>query len=145
MITSFGSGPLSNFYWSPTRYQGVDYATVEHAFQAAKSLNPANQMRISLMENPSEAKRFGRSIPLRPDWEAIKLQVMRDLLRLKFNPWEPTPYFANVLLGTGDQTLVEGNTWGDTYWGQSPLGTGHNWLGFLLMGVRAELRSGDWA
>ena len=74
----------------------------------------------------------------RDGWENIKNAVMLDLLRQKFAQ-EP---FKSLLLATGDVHLEEGNQHGDKYWG-TVNGEGLNWLGKLLMQVRAELRQGD--
>ena len=86
--------------------------------------------------NPSEAKRLGRRVRLRSDWEQVKYDVMLDVVRAKFNQH---PDLAQKLLATGDEELVEGNDWGDTYWGVCN-GRGKNMLGKILMRVRAELR-----
>ena len=86
--------------------------------------------------NPSEAKRLGRRMRLRSDWEQVKYDVMLDVVRAKFNQH---PDLAQKLLATGDEELVEGNDWGDTYWGVCN-GRGKNMLGKILMRVRAELR-----
>lgn len=136
-IDSFRNGYafLSNFYPSPVTYQGDLYPTVEHAFQAAKTHNPQERDKVRLAPTPTGAKRAGRRVDLRPDWEQVKLQVMASLLTQKF--CDPT--LADLLALTGDQELVEGNTWGDRFWGVCK-GTGHNHLGRLLMEVRAELR-----
>lgn len=85
------------------------------------------------------AKKLARTVPLRADWDTIKIHVMRTLLREKFSQ-EPE---RSILLATGSEELVEGNWWHDRFWGQCPLGTGENWLGRLLMEVRAELQQGD--
>lgn len=134
MIDSF-SGPyrfLSNFY---DRAPGP---TVEHLFQAAKTTDREWKEAILSASTPAFAKKLGRQAPMRPDWEDVKLGVMRDLLTTKF--WAGTSY-AIALLATGDEQLIEGNTWGDTYWGVCD-GVGQNWLGRLLMEVRDELRRG---
>ena len=47
---------------------------------------------------------------------------------------------ADCLVDTGDQPLIEGNTWGDRFWGVCG-GTGMNHLGRLLMEVREELQA----
>ena len=86
--------------------------------------------------NLSEAKRLGRRVRLRSDWEQVKYDVMLDVVRAKFNQH---PDLAQKLLATGDEELVEGNDWGDTYWGVCN-GRGKNMLGKILMRVRAELR-----
>jgi N-glycosidase YbiA len=93
---------------------------------------------------PTKAKQLGQSVVIRRDWEAIKLQVMRDAIRFKF----PTIHheLSELLLATGDAMLIEGNAWDDRYWGaiynlETDKWTGYNWLGHLLMARRAELRS----
>lgn len=142
MITSFQASdgsqtPLSNFYAQPVQVEGVVYPTAEHAFQAMKSLDLRVRQEVAAIETPGAAKRFGRQMALRSDWEAVKLGVMRTVLAQKF----AHPDAAIFLLGTGDQFLIEGNHWGDRFWGQCPVGFGENWLGFLLMGIRAGLRA----
>ncbi len=127
---------LSNFYQSVVRMDGVDYPTVEHAFQAAKNPSAAYRERVASAREPGHAKRLGRMVMLRADWEHVKLDVMLALLRIKFYRGGD---LADRLLATGDHELVEGNTWGDAYWGVCN-GVGENHLGKLLMQVRGELR-----
>lgn len=79
------------------------------------------------------AKRAGQRLALRPDWEQIKQAVMLNLQRQKYS----YPELRTLLLATGNLELIEGNTWGDTYWGVCN-GVGDNWLGKILMQVRAE-------
>lgn len=139
-ITSF-SGPhrwLSNFWPAPVRMSGVVYPTVEHAYQAAKTTDPSLRQQIAAVRSPAEAKRLGRRLPLRPDWEQIKQPVMLACLRAKFRH----PELHARLLATGDALLVEGNAWGDRYWGVCR-GIGQNHLGRLLMQVRNELRESE--
>jgi len=126
---------LSNFAPIPggVAYEGVRYPTVEHAFQAAKTTDPAQRAMILALPTPGQAKRAGRTVSLRPDWETRKLSVMAALLRQKFAR-EP---FRGLLLATGSAELVEGNTWGDRFWGVD--GSGENHLGLLLMAIRSEL------
>lgn len=129
---------LSNFSPSPITYLGSIAPTVEHAFQAAKSYDPALAERILQAATARDAKRMGRAVPIRPDWDKVRLSVMRELLRLKFATGS---WLAGQLVATGDAFLLEGNTWGDRYWGAVD-GVGDNWLGHLLMARRAELRGG---
>lgn len=128
---------LSNFYPVRIEYKGNLYLTLEHAMQAAKTTNDRDRRFVNQNCNPAEAKKRGRLIKLRPDWEAVKLDVVRDLLRIKFAPGSK---LASKLLATGDAELVEGNKHGDTFWGVCR-GVGLNWLGVLLMQIRSELRS----
>jgi ribA/ribD-fused uncharacterized protein len=127
---------LSNFHPSTIKYDGRVYRTVEHAYQAAKTNEPIDKKRIGNASTPGEAKRHGKRCTLRKDWEAIKNNVMLDLLRVKFSH-EP---YRSQLLATGNSKLIEGNTWGDQYWGVCR-GKGKNMLGVLLMKVRDEVRS----
>lgn len=134
IITSF-RGPhafLSNFYNVPVKYNGLCYRSAEAAFQAAKC--PEQAALFTTMSSP-EAKQAGKHVPLRPDWDSVKLQVMRDIVTAKFmqNAW-----LGDKLKATGQATLVEGNTWGDRFWGVCN-GSGQNWLGRILMEVRDSL------
>lgn len=136
-IDSFSGGYrfLSNFYPVKVKYEGVEYSSTEHAFQAAKTVNPSDRKKIRESGRPSDAKRLGRKVQLRTGWEAMKYDVMLDLLRQKF---AKSP-LREQLLETGDATLIEGNDWGDQTWGVCN-GKGKNMLGKLLMQVRSELR-----
>lgn len=125
---------LSNFHDAPVKLDGVTYPSVEHAYMAAKTTNPIQRMAIYSCKTPADAKRMGRKVTLRPDWDKVKLSVMEDLLRQKFQ----IPYLKMMLLHTGETPLVEENTWGDKYWGTC-YGVGQNNLGRLLMKIRDEL------
>lgn len=137
-IDSF-NGPyawLSNFYPAAVKLDGVVYVTLEHAFQAAKTLDPAERREIQLCSSPGQAKRLDRKVKLRRDWESVKVAVMRGLLRNKFTDSD----LARLLRDTGDCELIEGNSWNDRFWGVCG-GVGKNWLGRLLMEVRKELQA----
>ena len=112
--------------------------TVEHRFQAAKATTPEDRTAILNCPTPATAKRMGRAVILRPNWGEIKDEIMLALLREKFAPGTD---YAKWLLETGEQELLEGNRWGDRYWGVDlTTGEGQNVLGNLLMQVRRELR-----
>jgi len=125
---------LSNFQAAKVKLDGVTYDSVEHAYQAAKTLDKDERKKFQGI-TAGESKRLGRSIVLRKDWESVKINIMRDLLKQKFS--EHT--LKTDLLDTGDAVLIEGNNWNDTFWGVCR-GVGHNWLGRLLMELRDELR-----
>lgn len=131
---------LSNFWLSPVCYGAHTFPSVENAYQAAK-ISPSDVNVDALMEpfcryTPGQAKRKGKAIPLRQDWDMVKLDVMQFLVRCKFSlDYE----LADKLLETGDAILIEGNTWGDTYWGVCR-GEGQNHLGRILMQQRDELK-----
>jgi ribA/ribD-fused uncharacterized protein len=131
-----GYGFLSNFYKSTIYIDGVPWPSVEHAYQGHKTTDPVSREMIRKAKTPGEAKKLGQCVTLRPDWEDVKIDLMRTFLRKKFE----NPFLAPLLLKTGDAELVEGNTWNDTFWGVCR-GKGQNWLGKLLMEVRAELAS----
>jgi len=131
---------LSNFWPCTIHMDAFIYPSVEHAYQAAKSLDLAYRERIRDAYTASVAKNIGRRMTLRPGWEDMKLEVMYQLVRQKFtNDNEDSRSLKVQLLATGDSELCEGNTWGDMYWGTVG-GVGMNHLGRILMRVREELR-----
>lgn len=127
---------LSNFYPANVTFEDMSFPSVEHAYVAAKTLDRNERVRICYLTTGA-AKRYGRTLKLRPDWEDIKIEVMGNLVLQKFTRH---PHLKKMLLATGDQELVEGNHWGDTFWGVCK-GKGQNVLGRILMLVRAELSS----
>ena len=126
---------LSNFYECPVTYDGLTYRNNEAAFQAQKCINPKDREQFTTI-NSSEAKKLGRRVLLRKDWEDIKVQVMKEIVTAKF---EQNEDLQQKLLDTGDAYLEEGNTWGDRIWG-TVNGTGANNLGKILMEVRENIR-----
>lgn len=129
---------LSNFWNAPVMFDGTLYATLEHAYQAAKTHDAAGRRMISLAQTPGYAKRLGRTVRIRSDWEKAKLGVMEDLVRDKFTRH---PVLGKWLVDTSPRMLIEGNSWGDTYWGVCG-GVGENHLGHILMKIRSELING---
>ena len=127
---------LSNFAACSIWFEKHIYPSVEHAYQASKTMNKNERRHIRHLATPNEAKKEGQLVTQVRNWEAIKVETMRVLLREKFAQ-EPD---RTILLSTGEAKLVEGNWWRDTFWGESPLGTGQNWLGRLLMSTREELQ-----
>ena len=131
---------LSNFYPSPITENGITYPTVEHYFQAQKTLDINERHAIAAADTPGRAKRMGRLVTLRPDWEKVKIDVMRRGLELKFQE----SFLRVRLIGTGSHELVEGNTWHDNTYGDCKCTrcksiVGKNILGKLLMDLRAKL------
>ncbi|NOT53532.1 MAG: NADAR family protein [Deltaproteobacteria bacterium] len=129
---------LSNFFPVAVVYEAVVYPTAEHAFQAAKTLDPLVRARIRALPTAGAAKRSGRSLTLRSDWEQVKLTVMEQILRAKFQH----PVLRAHLLRTHPRPLVEVNTWSDRFWGVCH-GSGENHLGRLLMALRHEFLTAD--
>ena len=126
---------LSNFYECPVTYDGLTYRNNESAFQAQKCINSKDREQFTTL-NSSEAKKLGRRVVLRKDWENIKVQVMKEIVTAKF---EQNEDLQQKLLDTGDAYLEEGNTWGDRVWG-TVNGAGANNLGKILMEVRENIR-----
>lgn len=126
---------LSNFYPATIDMDGMSFQSSEAAYQAQKCLNAMDKFQFCTL-NARDAKKLGRKIRIRPDWEDIKDKVMARILELKFSQH---PDLGNLLIATGDTELIEGNHWRDIYWGVCD-GVGKNRLGELLMQVRSELR-----
>ena len=127
---------LSNFHMATVELDGLEYASTEHAYQAAKTLDPAERKQIRESLQAKDAKRLGKKITMRADWDEVKVSVMKDLVLQKFSKHEE---LKEKLLATGDAHLEETNTWNDTFWGVCR-GKGQNWLGKILMEVRKELQ-----
>jgi ribA/ribD-fused uncharacterized protein len=132
-------GCFSNFSAHPFTLDGLVWPTSEHYFQAQKFPGLEWAEEIRLAPNPMKAKRMGgsRAHPLRKDWERVKEDVMRLALEAKFTQHAS---LREVLLATGDQTLVEAAP-RDYYWGCGAKGTGRNRLGYLLMELRTKLKT----
>ena len=127
---------LSNFYEAPIDYNGLTYKNNEAAFQAQKVLDEKTREQFTELP-PNLAKKLGRKVELREDWEDVKVDIMKDICRTKF---ETHPSLMDRLLSTGDRTLIEGNDWNDTFWGVDDDNGGENMLGKLLMELREEFR-----
>lgn len=125
---------LSNMYPCIIEVEGQKYPSVEHAFQAMKSLDSNDRVAMSVCRSPEEAKQAGKLLNLRSDWEQVKVNLMYEILKKKFTD----PELAQKLKSTQGEELIEGNTWGDKFWGVYK-GQGENQLGKLLMKIREEI------
>lgn len=125
---------LSNFFKCCVVYEGILYSSSEAAYQAAKTLNSNERIRIAGLRSPGEAKKEGQLLALRPDWNMVKFKAMKEILQAKFRNTE----LMEMLKATGSEELVEINYWNDTIWGVCN-GVGSNMLGKLLMEVREGL------
>lgn len=135
---------LSNFFPVEIDYEGAVYPTIEHAFQAAKSLDFAERRAVKQAKTAGEAKRLGRKIRRRADWFDVSLVIMESLVRQKFTAY---PELRAKLLETGDIPLIEGNNWNDRFYGAVYDTTRNEWvgenhLGKILMKIRDELKQG---
>ena len=126
---------LSNFYERKVEYEGITYGSSEAAFQAQKTLDIEERLQFASL-TPMQSKRNGRKVALRPDWEGVKVLTMYEIVLAKFTQ---NPDLAEMLIATGDEELVEGNYWHDTFWGVCD-GVGTNFLGKILMQIRGELK-----
>jgi len=129
-------GCFSNFSCHSFQVDGTPWRTVEHYFQAMKFPGTEHEDAVRLAPAPMDAKKLGQTGPLRADWEEVKDDVMRRAVRAKF---EQNPDIRAILLGTGDEELIE-DAPNDAYWGCGAEGTGKNMLGKILMEIRGELR-----
>jgi ribA/ribD-fused uncharacterized protein len=125
---------LSNFFHARVTYEGLEYPSTEHAYQAAKTLDK-HARKAFLHVKAGEAKRMGKCLKIRSDWESVKLGVMKEVVLRKFTTHKD---LCAKLLSTGQAKLIEGNDWGDVYWGKVD-GKGENHLGLILMEVRSLL------
>jgi ribA/ribD-fused uncharacterized protein len=146
---------LSNFAFSPIvvrmeyfpgYYRKVAFSTVEHAYQANKMVKFSDVEKIQAIEPPNEAKKLARSLPLRKNWDTIRIPTMTRLIDLKFPFYADMyrensylPIMTDKLLDTEDCRLIEGNWWNDIFWGKCN-GEGENHLGKILMARREKIK-----
>lgn len=134
---------FSNFYPVSIYYSLINFPSVEHAYVASKREDPMFRYKIAQIpkDKAGKAKRFGRKVTLRKNWDMLKLSYMRRFLMQKFSYQK----FKELLLSTGDATLIEGNYWHDNYWGdcycpKCENTVGQNQLGKMLMKVREIIK-----
>lgn len=136
---------LSNFSAFNLEWEGMTFQTSEAAYHWEKFAIEAdddtrNSVAYAIYEAPSAHEAFKiaetQKHLRRPDWDDVKVGIMRDILRAKADQHE---YVRRKLLATGDRELVE-DSWRDDFWGWGPNRDGQNMLGKLWMEVRAELR-----
>jgi ribA/ribD-fused uncharacterized protein len=130
-------GEFSNFAAFPVHLKGVVWPTSEHYFQAQKFAGTPHELRET--PSPMIVARMGRDRgrPLRADWDAVKDDIMREVVLAKF---QQHPALRELLLSTGDAEIIE-HTKNDRYWGDGGNCNGANMLGRILMEVREQLRS----
>lgn len=110
------SWKFSNFrsFPSPLNAYDVAFSTPEHLYQALKTTNLDKRKAILALPTPGQAKRMGKRVALRPDWESIKLDVMIYVQQVRF---DHDQVFHYNLLTAQDPELFEWNTWHDNIWG----------------------------
>lgn len=126
----------SNFFPAPITVRDKVFPTVEHAYHAYKSLRPQDQEWVRMAPTPREAKKRGRQVVLRDDFDMVKIPFMKLFVTMKFVAHE---HCRQILVASGRVLLQEGNYWGDTFWGVCK-GKGDNNLGIILMEVRDLVR-----
>ncbi len=133
---------LSNFSSFTLIWNGEHFYTSEAAYHWEKF--PSNpEVRYQIQYAPSAHVAFQIAAKnkhlVRPDWNDIKFDVMKQILLAKIDQHE---YVRRKLLATGDRELIE-DSWRDDVWGWGPNRDGRNMLGKIWMLIRAELRSDD--
>jgi ribA/ribD-fused uncharacterized protein len=128
---------LSNFWSCRFVFMGFEWPSAEHAYQAMKCHDQDYWAKIlETSVSAADAKRMGAQIMRDPSFQSNRLNFMRAIVFAKF---DQNSDLMTMLRETGSAELIEGNTWGDTFWGQCPVGKGHNHLGKILMGIRDDI------
>ena len=135
MIDNLKGTYLSNFWEVPIIYMRLTYRNAESAFQASKCAKPENRLLFQSLLG-AEAKALGKKIVMREDWNEVRLSIMWDVLQAKF---AQHPDLVAKLIATGNEEIIEGNTWNDKFWGKCN-GEGMNHLGIMLMAIRKEVK-----
>ena len=130
---------FSNFAPFPIVLDGARWPTIEHYYQAQKFADPELRKAIRRAEKPAIAKSLAdkNKAALRPDWDAVKDEVMLRAVREKFAAHAE---LRALLLATGEEDIAEAAPT-DYYWGIGRDGTGENRLGKIMQRIRAELRA----
>ncbi len=127
---------LSNFWPIPIKYNGLTFPSVENAYMSRKN---NSDIWVDFCANEKDVKKvnkLSREIKLVSNWDEIKVDIMEELIRIKFKDEE----LKNKLLDTGEILIQEGNDWGDTFWGiDLDTGNGKNILGKIIMKIRDEI------
>lgn len=142
---------LSNFYESKFMWRGNEFPTAEHAFQWAKALHTVDEkigdfagyaLKILKAPTPAKAKYYGRSVRIDLDtWEKNKVAYMREIVHAKFRTAEDN--LVGPLINTGATMLIEGNDWGDKFWGRCY--EDGRWVGLNTLGVILMEERGWWS
>ncbi|MBF3851417.1 NADAR family protein [Burkholderia pseudomallei] len=136
-------GVFSNLYKRPIAFEGVEYPTSEHAYQAGKPRKDSVRAWLMAAPSPSLLAMAAHGLyvwDVHPDWSKTKFDRMKRVLQAKFTQH---PDLQEILLSTGEARLVEAATVDNAVnrlWGEVK-GTGKNMLGMLLMEVRSEIRA----
>ena len=124
---------LSNFYLCDITFDGINYKNAEAAFQAQKCEDTKEKFKFTELA-PGDAKRLGKTVKLRKDWNDVRIDIMRKVVKAKF---DQNMGIKEKLIATDNRCLIEVNVWKDKFWGVS-CGSGKNMLGRILMDLRKE-------
>lgn len=127
---------LSNFYLAHFYFIGLEWKSSEHLYQAMKTFDKDEREEIRNCVSAKESKILGKKVTKRKDWEDKKIEVMEIVVFSKFSQ---IPHLSKKLINTGDAELIEGNNWGDRFWGVCD-GEGENHLGIILMKTREKIK-----
>lgn len=130
---------FSNFSSFMVNYDGRDWMTSEHAYQAMKFLGYPRQEWVRHQRSAHEAMKAAQSKPqeYRADWDKVKVPIMLEICRAKL---QQHPYIQRKLMETGDAILIESSPI-DSFWGWGPNKDGQNHLGKVWMTLRDEMRA----
>ena len=131
---------FNNFSAHAIQFEGVQYPTSEHAYQATKCTDPEGKVAIKNARSPKEAKRLANEVyktAKDPNWEEKKVAIMESILRAKLSQHNEA---VEALDQTGTEEIVEDSP-EDYFWGEGADGSGRNMLGALWMKIRAELHN----
>ena len=129
---------LSNYHSCLIELDGRVYNSSEAAYMALKCYDEIDMNLFVGDVSPSQAKKWGTKVTLRPDWEHYRLIAMMQVLTAKFTQ---NQYLYDLLVHTGDMYLEETNNWNDTFWGVDiNSNQGYNMLGKCLMAVREVIK-----
>lgn len=141
LLKLFGFNPSTSIEDVTKKTEGTllggIFLNVENAYQFMKCPTNSIWFDYCIKETPSKVKTASKLITIRKDWENVKLDIMRFLVIQKFIC---NPAYTYLLLSTGDEDIIEGNYWNDTYWGKCfKTQQGENHLGKIIMEVREKL------
>lgn len=129
-------GFLSNMSECEVQVGGITFNSVEQAYQFHKTSSPTERDKILKAKTPKDSKLISKRFKkVRSDWHEVKDKIMYELVKIKFTDNDD---YREALCLTKGVELIEGNWWGDHYWGVCN-GVGKNKLGKILMRVRDEV------
>jgi ribA/ribD-fused uncharacterized protein len=139
-------GVFSNLYKRSMEFEGERFPTAEHAYQYGKPRKPEVRDWLMAAPSPSLLAMAAHGLfawDVAPGWSAGRFDRMKRVVEAKFRQHAD---LAEILLSTGDEDIAECGTVDNDVnrrWGQvliHGVWHGQNWLGEILVGVRAVLQ-----